>query len=308
MKKAQVLTAVMFTLLLTTLFVSPMVMAGNDDEATDELENRARVMLRLLEITRNRANATLELLNETIGEIPSDINATYQEALSLYNQSVEAFEDGNYSGCIALGRMAMARFEFCLKNACRLLVGEVEEVMAWRGLTVALDRLRRFIDCVKALRDKVYDEYDELEGLREAIEANVDPLIEAANDSANEAEALINSGDYVNASKAIGEGHAEAAHALAALNRLLRGRAVAIGRAKRYIERNFEKFGERVRQRARQMERARARSILNKLDQIAGKLEKLKGFASDEEVRERLRERLMEIQEMLDELLEELGD
>jgi len=305
LKKTQVLTATMFTLLLTTLFASPMVMAGNNDEATDELKNKAEVMLRLLEITRNRANETLELLNETTGEIPEDINATYQKALSLYNQSEEAFKDRNYSGCIALGRMAMARFELCLKNACRLLVGEVEEVMAWRGLTVALERLRRFISCVKALRDKVYDEFEELRG---AIEDNVDPLIEVANDSANEAEALINSGDYVDASKAIGEGHAEAARALAALNRLLRGRAVAISRAKRYIERNFEKFGERVRQRAGQMERIRARGILNKLDQIAGKLEKLKGFTSDEEVRERLRERLMEIQEMLNELLEELGD
>ncbi len=305
MKKAQVLTAVMFTLLLTTLFASPMVMADNDNEATDELKNKAEVMLKLLEITRNRASETLELLNKATGEIPDDISATYQEALSLYDQSVEAFKDGNYSRCIVLGRMAMAKFELCLKNACRLLVREVEEVMAWRGLTVALDRLRRFINCVKALRDKVYEEFG---GLQEAIETNVDPLINATNDLANEAESYISSGDYVDASKAIGEGHAKAAHALATLNKLLRGRAVAIGRAKRYIERNFEKFGERVRQKARQMERIRARNILNKLDQIASKLEELKGFTSDEEVRERLRERLMEIQNMLEELLEELGD
>jgi mevalonate kinase len=280
-----------------------MVMANNDNEATDELK-KAEVMLRLLEITKNRANETLELLNDTIGEIPDDINATYQEALSLYDQSAKAFENGNYSGCIALGRMAMTKFELCLKNACKLLVGEVGEAMAWKGLTVALNRLRSFIDRVKALRDKVYSEFEEL---RDNITNSVDPLIEAANDLANEAEELIKEGNYTGASKAIGEGHAKAAHALAALNKLLKSRAVAIGRAKRYIERNFEKFGERVRQKTRQMERTRARSILNKLDQIADKLEKLKGFTSDEEVKEKLRERLTEIQNMLDELLKELG-
>jgi hypothetical protein len=281
-----------------------MVMANNDNEATDELK-KAEVMLRLLEITKNRANETLELLNDTIGEIPEDINATYQEALSLYDQSVKAFEDGNYSGCIALGRMAMTKFELCLKNACKLLVGEVGEAMAWKGLTVALNRLRSFIDRVKALRDNVWREFEELQ---DNITNSVDRLINEANDSANEAEELIKKGDYVNASKAIGEGHAKAAHALDALNKLLKSRAVAISRAKRYIERNFEKFGERVRQRTRQMERTRARNILNKLDQIADKLEKLKGFTSDEEVKEKLRERLTEIQNMLDELLKELGD
>ena len=305
MRKTQVLTAVMFTLLLTTLFASPMVMANNDNEATDELKDKAEVMLRLLEITKNRANETLKLLNDTTGNIPEDINATYQEALNLYDRSVKAFEDGNYSGCIALGRMAMAKFELCLKNACKLLVGEVEEAMAWKGLTVALNRLRSFIDRVKALRDKVYSEFEELQ---ENITNSVDPLIKEANDSANEAEELIKEGNYTGASKAIGEGHAKAAHALAALNKLLKSRAVAISRAKRYIERNFEKFGERVRQKTRQMERTRARSILNKLDQIADKLEKLKGFTSDEEVKEKLRERLTEIQKMLDELLKELGD
>jgi mevalonate kinase len=201
--------------------------------------------------------------------------------------------------------MAMAKFELCLKNACKLLVGEVGEAMAWKGLTVALNRLRSFIDRVKALRDKVYSEFEEL---RENITKSVDPLIKEANDSANEAEELIKEGNYTGASKAIGEGHAKAAHALVALNKLLKSRAVAIRRAKRYIERNFEKFGERVRQRTRQMERTRARSILNKLDQIADKLEKLKGFTSDEEVKEKLRERLTEIQKMLDELLKELGD
>jgi hypothetical protein len=281
-----------------------MVMANNDNDATDELK-KAEVMLRLLEITKNRANETLELLNDTIGEIPEDINATYQEALSLYDQSVKAFEDGNYSGCIALGRMAMTKFELCLKNACKLLVGEVGEAMAWKGLTVALNRLRSFIDRVKALRDNVWREFEELQ---DNITNSVDRLINKANDSANEAEELIKKGDYVNASKAIGEGHAKAAHALDALNKLLKSRAVAISRAKRYIERNFEKFGERVRQRTRQMERTRARNILNKLDQIADKLEKLKGFTSDEEVKEKLRERLTEIQNMLDELLKELGD
>ncbi|MEM2849836.1 MAG: hypothetical protein QXI36_06150, partial [Candidatus Bathyarchaeia archaeon] len=115
-------------------------------------------------------------------------------------------------------------------------------------------------------------------------------------------------GDYVNASKAIGEGHAEAAHALAALNRLLKGRAAAIGRTKRYMERTFERLSERIRQRTRHMEKNRARVVLNKLDQIAGKLEKLKEIPSDEEARERLRERLTEIQGMLQELLEELED
>jgi hypothetical protein len=283
-----------------------MVMANNDNDATDELK-KAEVMLKLLEITKNRANETLELLNDTIGNIPDDINATYQEALNLYNQSAEAFKDGDYSGCIALGRTAMTRFEFCLKNACKLLVGEVEEAMAWKGLTVALNRLRSFIDRVKALSDKVYSEFED-EGLRGNITKSVNPLINEANDSANEAEELIKKGDYVNASKAIGEGHAKVAHALATLNKLLKSRAVAIGRAKRYIERNFEKIGERVRQRTRQMERTRARNILNKLDQIADKLEKLKGFTSDEEVKEKLRERLTEIQKMLNELLEELGD
>jgi hypothetical protein len=282
-----------------------MVMANNDNEATDELKDKAEVMLRLLEITKNRANETLKLLKDTIENIPEDINTTYQEALNLYNRSVEAFEDGNYSGCIALGRTAMTRFEFCLKNACKLLVGEVEEVMAWRGLTVALNRLRSFIDRVKTLRDNVCSEFEELQVV---IENSVNPLINEANDLANEAEELINERNYTGASKAIGEGHAKAAHALAALNKLLKSRAVAIRKAKRYIERNFEKFGERVRQRTRQMERTRARNILNKLDQIADKLEKLKGFTSDEEVKEKLRERLTEIQKMLDELLEELGD
>lgn len=304
MKRIQVLTSIMLALILGTLLVSPMVMADNDDDVGD-LENRARVMLRLLEITERRANQTLELLNETLGEIPEDINATYQEALRLYNQSKEAYDDGNYSGCIELGRRAMARFEYCLKNACRLLMGEVEEFMAWRGLIVALERLREFIDRVKALRDKAYEEF---EGLRDDIEDYVDPLIEDANASANEAKELIESGDYVNASRAIGEGHSKAAHALAALNRLLKGRAAAISRAERYMERAFERLKERIRQRTRHMEKGRARAVLNKLDQIAGKLEKLKEIPSDEEARERLRERLMEIQGMLEELLEELED
>lgn len=304
MRKVQVVTSIMLALILGTLLVSPMVIADNDDD-TENLENRARVMLRLLEITERRANQTLELLNDTLGGIPEDINATYQEALSLYNQSREEFDAGNYSGSIALGRRAMARFEYCLRNACRLLMGEVEEFMAWRGLTVALERLREFIDRVVALRDKAYGEFEELQ---DDIEEYVDPLIEEANDTANEAEELIEKGDYVNASKAIGEGHAEAAHALAALNRLLKGRAAAIGRTKRYMERAFERLSERIRQRTRHMEKNRARAVLNKLDQIARKLEKLKEIPSDEEARERLRERLTEIQGMLQELLEELED
>ncbi|MBS7614108.1 hypothetical protein KEJ48_07735 [Candidatus Bathyarchaeota archaeon] len=304
MRKVQVLTPIMFALVLSTLIVSPIVIADNDNDA-EGLENRAKVMLRLLEITERRANQTLELLNETTGGIPEDINATYQDALSLYNQSKEAYNNGNYSGSIELGRRAMSKFEYCLKNACRLLMGEVEEFMAWRGLTVALERLREFIDRVKALRDKAWGEF---EGLREDIEEYVDPLIEEANATANEAEELIKSGYYVNASKAIGEGHSKAAHALAALNRLLKGRIAAIGRAKRYMWRVFERLSERIRERARHMERVRARVILNKLDQIADKLEKLKGIPSDEEVRERLRERLTEIQDMLEELLEELED
>ncbi|MEM1570267.1 MAG: hypothetical protein QXG56_06050 [Candidatus Bathyarchaeia archaeon] len=304
MRKVQVLAPILLTLALSMLLVSPIVMADNgDSETEDALKNKAEVMLRLLEITERRANQTLELLEDTLGGIPEDINATYQEALRLYNQSGEAYDEGNYSRCIELGRRAMARFEYCLKNACRLLVGEVEELMAWRGLTVALERLREFIDRVKALRDKAYEEFPSLQG---NITKLVDPLIEEANDTANEAEELIESGRYIDASKAIGEGHSKAAHALAALNKLLKGRVAAIKRANRYIERHFERLRERIRERTRNMERNRARAILNKLDQIADKLEKLKEFRGDEEVRERLRERLTEIQGMLEELLEEL--
>lgn len=306
MRKVPILTPIMLTLALSMLLISPTVMANSgDSETEDALRNKAEVMLKLLNITERRANQTLELLKENLGSIPEDINAMYQEALKLYNQSGEAYDEGNYSECIELGRRAMARFEFCLKNACRLLMGEVEEFMAWRGLTVALKRLREFIDRVKALRDKAWNEFEEL---RDDIEKYVDPLIEEANDMANEAEELIKSGNYVDASRAIGEGHSKAAHALATLNKLLKGRIAAIKRANRYIERCFERLRERIRERTKNMERNRARAILNKLDQITRKLEKLSEFQNDEEVRERLREKLMEIQNMLNELLEEIGD
>lgn len=235
---------------------------GRGDEKLEQI-------LDLAEKARIRANVSLQIA-QNLGFDISRLREMYNLGLQLMNR---AANEGNYSYAL----QAMNAFRECIRNSTKMISEDKANIsMGWMGLTVAVNRLEKFVE-------KVNESAQALKAYGVDV-SSVEKLLEEVNDTIAEIKSLLAAGNVSGAAKLLGDARAKAAEALALLKMIAHSERIMARRMERYMNK-FEEARSRIYDKLRRVPPIIRERIRSKLDEIESLMN---------EVRSMIRNRIMD--------------
>lgn len=258
---------------------------------------RLEQLIDLAEKARIRAEISLQI-SLNLGFDTSMLQERYNLGLQLMDDATLEYNRGNYSEALNYILQAMKAFRECIRNATKIITEDKVNVsMGWMGLSVAVDRLERFIDRVKDTMHILEENYS-------VSVAEVESLLENIDDTLKDIKQLLSVGDISGAAKLLGEARAETAKALAVLRRLVCMEEVVARRMERYLDK-FEEARSEVQGRIGELPPYLREKIKPRLDEVGSILNEVRGMVRNRTMN-RVMERVMEMHGKFLRILDEM--
>lgn len=236
-RSVNLLSAVLIALTLT-LALYPVALLAFQEDGGDRRGRLAERMLEIAEKLRVRAEVAFRIAERRGWN--GNITGFYENGVALYENATEEYEAGNYTGALRLAVQAMRSFKHCISLTLRSWVENAS--VGWMGLTVAADRLEKFIGRIYDAEGRLVEFYGNWVNV-----TSVEKLLEEAGSLLEEARTLLEEGNVTGAARLLGEARVRAAEALAELRRMVNQGFIKSLKMKLYIDRFFAEFKNKVR-------------------------------------------------------------